>query len=87
MPWVNTSAWSGCTNQEPLFCHLLLKRAVMGGINTVQRGPENSDGCTIPCQTTTMRCSIDTFRKPAEHGPARLGESTTQLISHGQPMI
>ena len=34
-----------------------------------------------------MGCSINPFGKPTEHRPARLGESTTQLICHGKAMV
>ena len=87
MSWLNATARAGCAQQQPMLGNLPLQRSMMGGINTIQRCPQNSDGRSIPGQTTAMRCSINPFSKPTEHRPARFGKSTTKLISHREAVI
>jgi len=87
MSWLNATARAGCAQQQPMLGNLPLQRSMMGGINTIQRCPQNSDGSSVPSQTATMGCSINPFGKPAEHRPANLGESTTKLFSHREAMI
>ena len=87
MSWLDAAARPGCAQQQPVLTNLPLQRSMMGGINTIQRCPQNSDGSSVPGQTATMGCSINPFGKPAEHRPANLGESTTKLFSHREAMI
>ena len=59
VPLMNTTARPGWTHQQPLPADLLLQRAVVGWINTVQRCLQHRNRCTISGQTAAMGCSIN----------------------------
>ena len=87
VPWMHATARPSGAHKQPLLANLLLQRSVVGGKNTIQGCPQHRNGRSVPGQTAAMCCSINPFRKPTDHGPARLGENATQLFSHREAMI
>ena len=51
-----------------------LKPLVMARIDPLQRGAQHRNGRAACFQTALMGLSINTFRQPTDHGPARSGE-------------
>ena len=73
-PTDSSGPWRLFRDQQAPLTHLTLKPLVMARIDPLQRGAQHRNGRAACFQTALMGLSINTFRKPTDHRPARSGE-------------
>ena len=73
--------------QQPRHPNALLQRAMVRGVNPVERGSKNANRRSLLSQTPVVDSGINTLRQTTNHGPACTRQGTAKILRHSEPMV